>query len=99
MKSDTARRLRRNRIGMLIGMGLMLLAALGEALGWWRDWGIVLGALGVIATLWFGFSGPDAVLARLEETSERQADDLATVKVVLERIERLLTERLPPPTR
>jgi hypothetical protein len=35
MSTDTARRLRRNRIGMLIGMALILLAALGEALGWW----------------------------------------------------------------
>ena len=36
MKPDTARRLRRSRIGLAIGTGLLLLAALGEALGWWR---------------------------------------------------------------
>jgi hypothetical protein len=28
-------RLTRTRLGLLLGMGLMLLAAVGEALGWW----------------------------------------------------------------
>jgi hypothetical protein len=34
MKPDTARRLRWNRVGLAIGMGLILLAALGDTLGW-----------------------------------------------------------------
>ena len=36
VKAETARRLRRNQIGMLAGFGLILLAAIGVWLGWWR---------------------------------------------------------------
>jgi len=36
MKAETARRLRRARIGMLVGFALILVAAVGEHLGWWR---------------------------------------------------------------
>ncbi len=35
LRADSARRLRRNRIGMLVGVGLILLSAVGEWLGWW----------------------------------------------------------------
>jgi hypothetical protein len=86
MKPATARRLTRNRIGMLIGMGLMLLAAVGEWLGWWRDLGLVVGTVGLIATLWFGFTAADEVLGRIEPPLEQIADDMATVRVVLGRI-------------
>jgi hypothetical protein len=61
---------------MLVGMALMLLAAIGT--------------IGLIATLWFGFTATDEVVGRLELPLERIADDMATVRVVLERIEALL---------
>lgn len=38
----------------------------------------------------------ERTVQRLEVPLERIADDMATVRVVLERIERVLTDRLPP---
>lgn len=52
--ADAVRRSRRllyYRWGMIAGLALMLLAALGEGLGWWRDVGLVLGTIGLILTL------------------------------------------------
>lgn len=87
------RRLTRSRLGLLIGLALILLAALGEALGWWQDWGLVLGAVGLVLTVWYGLdAASETTVDRLGEPLGRMADELATVRVVLERIER----RLPP---
>jgi hypothetical protein len=88
------------RLGLLAGLGLLLLAAVGEWLGWWRDLGIVLGAVGVAITLWFGFTGATGeTVRRLGEPLDRMQDDIATVRVVLERdlaaILQLLRDRLP----
>jgi hypothetical protein len=101
MKPDTARRLRWNRVGLAIGMGLILLAALGEVLGWWRDWGLVLAAVGIVLTAWYGIdTASETTGGRLEEPIETMTGHLATVRAVLERsdvtlarIEGLLRER------
>lgn len=86
MKPDTARRLRWNRVGLAIGMGLILLAALGEVLGWWRDPGLVLAVVGILVSLWFGIgTASETTVGRLEAPLETMADRLATVGVVLER--------------
>jgi hypothetical protein len=96
MTPTTGRRLTRNRVGLLIGLGLILLAALGEALGWWRDWGLVLGALGIMLTVWFGIdTASEATVDQLGEPLGRMADDMATVRVTLQRIETLLGGRPP----
>jgi len=81
------RRLFWNRVGLLTGIGLLLLTAIGEWLGWWHDVGIVLGAVSIALTVWFGVtSATEATVGALSEPLERMADDMATVRVVLERI-------------
>jgi hypothetical protein len=90
-------RLAWSRLGFLAGLGLLLLAAIGEALGWWRDLGLILGGVGLVATFWFGIdTASESTVTRLIEPIARIDDRLETIGIVLERIERLLTERLPP---
>ena len=64
----------------------------------------MLGIAGVAMTVWFGV-GPasEQTIRQLESPLDRISDDVATVRVVLERlgagierIERLLADRLPP---
>ena len=98
-----SRRLLFYRLGMLAGATLVIVAALGEWLGWWRDLGVGLGLIGLLATFLFGVgSASEETVLRLDPPLERMSDDMATVRVVLERsagalerIERLLGERLP----
>jgi hypothetical protein len=80
-----------------VGFALALLGQLGKEWGWWNDieaiatWaGLALGVYGAAT------AASERTVRRLEVPLERLADDLATIKLVLERIERLLTERLPP---
>ena len=72
-----------------IALGWFVLAAIiavGEILGWWHD----LGLLGLLTTGFGVLSYVTAATAeqveRLMEPIERMADDMATVKRVLERI-------------
>ena len=93
-----SRRLLYYRLGMLAGAALVIVAALGEWLGWWRDLGVALGLVGLLATFLFGVgTASEQTVRRLEPPLERMSVDTATVRVVLERIERLLGERLPSP--
>ena len=63
-----------------------------------------LGMIGLLATLWFGVdTASEQTVRRLEPPLDRMSDDMATVRVVLERIatgleriELLLGERLSP---
>ncbi len=41
-----------DRFGMLTGAALMLLALIGEALGWWSDLGLVMTLAGLGLALW-----------------------------------------------
>jgi hypothetical protein len=99
-------RLTRNRIGLLIGLALILLAAIGETLGWWRDWGLILAAVGIVLSIWYGVdTASETTIRQLHEPIERMAGDMATVKLVLERTEPVLAQilhvldaRLPPPS-
>lgn len=80
-----------------LGFGLALLAQLGKEWGWWNDWEAVLSVAGLLLGILTAVTGAsDRTVTRLEVPLERIADDMATVRVVLERLERLLTERLPP---
>lgn len=40
------------RFGMLIGSALMLLALIGEVLGWWNDLGLVMTVFGLGLAVW-----------------------------------------------
>jgi hypothetical protein len=86
MKPETARRLRNNRIGLAVGLALILLAAVGKLLGWWNDVEILLGVAGILVSVWYGIgTTSETTVARLEDPLERMAGDMATVRVVLER--------------
>ncbi len=41
-----------DRFGMVISLGLILLALTGELLGWWNDVGVIIAALGLGVGLW-----------------------------------------------
>lgn len=44
---DDETRLLLDKIGMAVGLGLIVLALIGEVLGWWNDVGLILGGLGM----------------------------------------------------
>jgi hypothetical protein len=101
--TNKPRRISWNEIGLLVGMGMILFAAIGEWLGWWRDGGVVLGIAGILISLWFGIgAAAERTVRGLETPLATIADQMATINIVLERdlgaILRLLDERLPPRT-
>jgi hypothetical protein len=93
MNARAARYWTRNRIGLALGLGLLLVAAVGEWLGWWHDVGIVLGVVGLILSIWFGIgTATEDTVARLTDDIAEVADRVATSNAILARIE----DRLPP---
>jgi hypothetical protein len=52
--AETRKRpLRPNRLWLVLGITLMVVAAAGELLGWWRDFGVILGLISTILTIWY----------------------------------------------
>ena len=81
---------------MWASAGLLVLAALGEYLGWWRDLGLFLALVSLGATVVFGFTAATArTVAQVGEEIADLGDKVNTGNVILERIERLLADRLP----
>jgi hypothetical protein len=74
-----------------VWFALAVLLGIGELLGWWHD----LGLLGLVATLVLGAlslatAATQRQVATLAVPLEALSDDLATIRVVLERIARRL---------
>jgi len=88
---------------LALGVGLMLLGRLGEDWGWWNDWGTVFDVVGLVVAFWAAAYSASARALRGVTADLGAIDDrLRTVGILgertvqtLERIERLLTERLP----
>lgn len=78
------------------GFALALLGQLGKEWGWWNDWEAIASWVGLGVGVYGAATAASArTVARLEIPLERMADDMDTIKVVVQRIERLLIERLP----
>jgi hypothetical protein len=81
----------------------MLLGRLGSAWGWWNAEGAVFDVLGLVAAVWAAaysasaraLRGVTDDIAKIDDRLRTVGDQGERTVEILERIERLLTERLP----
>jgi hypothetical protein len=98
MPETRKRSLRPNRLWLVLGITLMVVAAAGELLGWWRDFGVILGLISTILTIWYGVgAATERTVDALGEPLATIADGMKTTHAILVRIEALLDARLPRP--
>ena len=81
---------------MVVSMAFTLLVVILEVYGVFRDAGIILGAIGILVSLSFGFTASTRSSMTVVTTGLADiADDMKTTHAILIRIEALLAERLP----
>lgn len=80
----------------VVFLGLAVLTAVLEYLGFFRDLGVILTIIGVGTGLFFGLTGATRTSVSLVgEVAVNVVVEVQAVKLSLDRIERILTERLP----
>jgi hypothetical protein len=78
-------------LGALLAFALAVVGAVGEHLRWWHTMGEVLMWVGTIVGLVLAFNGAtEHSISLLRDYLSGVADDLSTIRVVLERIARHL---------